>query len=216
MRPLDRLASLKLKLGSVIVAAVVTTLVVNEVGLRWNLKPAFRGAVAAGLALAMVQLLARGMTSPLREMADAARAMERGEHGRRVTATSRDEVGELARAFNAMAAELAEVDRVRRDLVANVSHELRTPITALQAGLENLVDGVSDPDQPPLRPCSARSSGWVDWSPSCSTSVASSRAPCPSSARSAPVASAPRRRRRRVPPACRRHRHPRRGRAAPT
>ena len=32
-----------------------------------------------------------------------------------------------------MAAELAETDRVRRDLVANVSHELRTPITALQA-----------------------------------------------------------------------------------
>jgi signal transduction histidine kinase len=45
-----------------------------------------------------------------------------------------------------MAAELAETDRVRRDLVANVSHELRTPITALQAVLENLVDGVSEPD----------------------------------------------------------------------
>jgi len=41
-----------------------------------------------------------------------------------------------------MAAELAETDRVRRDLVANVSHELRTPIAALQAVLENLVDGV--------------------------------------------------------------------------
>jgi signal transduction histidine kinase len=52
----------------------------------------------------------------------------------------------LARAFNRMAAELAETDRVRRDLVANVSHELRTPITALQAVLENLVDGVTEPD----------------------------------------------------------------------
>src|SRR5262249_33567951 len=39
-----------------------------------------------------------------------------------------------------------ETDRMRRDLVANVSHELRTPITALQANLENLVDGVSAPD----------------------------------------------------------------------
>jgi signal transduction histidine kinase len=146
VRPLDGLASIKRKLGLVIVAAVVTTLVVNEVGLRWNLKPAFRGAVAAGLALAMVQVLARGMTSPLREMAVAARDMARGEHGRRVTATSRDEVGELARAFNAMAADLEEVDRVRRDLVANVSHELRTPISALQAVLENLVDGVERPD----------------------------------------------------------------------
>jgi signal transduction histidine kinase len=40
---------------------------------------------------------------------------------------------------------------VRRDLVANVSHELRTPITALQAVLENLVDGVTEPDPETFR-----------------------------------------------------------------
>ena len=40
---------------------------------------------------------------------------------------------------------------MRRDLVANVSHELRTPITALQARLENLVDGVEAPDADRLR-----------------------------------------------------------------
>ena len=53
----------------------------------------------------------------------------------------------MAVAFNDMAAELGATDRVRRDLVANVSHELRTPITALQAKLENLVDGVEAPDR---------------------------------------------------------------------
>jgi signal transduction histidine kinase len=84
-------------------------------------------------------------------MAGAAEAMARGNYERRVTATSGDEIGALARAFNKMAAELAETDRVRRDLVANVSHELRTPITALQAGLENLVDGVEPPDPQTLR-----------------------------------------------------------------
>src|SRR4029079_8484302 len=91
-----------------------------------------RTIAAAVIALALVQFLARGMTSPLREMRDAAQAMARGDYRRRVRATSRDEVGDLARAFNAMAAELADVDRMRRDLVANVSHELRTPIGALQ------------------------------------------------------------------------------------
>ena len=50
-----------------------------------------------------------------------------------------------------MAAELAETDRQRRDLVANVSHELRTPIAALQVQLENLVDGVSNPDPATFR-----------------------------------------------------------------
>src|SRR5437868_9036834 len=99
----------------------------------------------------MVRCRARGVTSPSREMSDAARAMATGNYDSRVAATSRDEVGELARAFNQMAAELAETDRVRRDLVANVSHELRTPITALQAVLENLVDGVTDPDPETFR-----------------------------------------------------------------
>src|SRR5207249_5983559 len=101
--------------------------------------------------MVFVRFLARGMTSPLREMADAATEMATGNYERRVHATSRDEVGELARAFNEMAAELAATDRVRRDLVANVSHELRTPITALQAVLENLVDGVGKADPETLR-----------------------------------------------------------------
>lgn len=142
MRPLDPLSSIKIKLGVVILAAVLVTIAVVAVGVRAGLPLAVGGIAAGALALGMVQFLARGMTSPLREMAAAAQAMAKGDYDRRVTATSRDEVGELARAFNRMASELAEVDRMRRDLVANVSHELRTPISALQAVLENLVDGV--------------------------------------------------------------------------
>ena len=142
MRPLDRLPSIKLKLGVAIVVAVAVSSLVSTAGLHLGVPILLRPVIAATIALVMVQVLARGMTSPLREMADAARAMARGERGRRVTATSSDEVGELARAFNAMASDVDELDRLRRDLVANVSHELRTPISALQAVLENLVDGV--------------------------------------------------------------------------
>jgi signal transduction histidine kinase len=150
MRPLDRIGRIKLKLGAAILAAVGVTVVVVSAGEKAGVWPVFTGIIAAVLALAVVQLLAHGMTSPLREMAAAAKAMAQGDYDRRVTATSRDEVGELARAFNAMAAELAEADRMRRDLVANASHELRTPIGALRATLENLVDGVETPDQATL------------------------------------------------------------------
>jgi signal transduction histidine kinase len=146
VRPLDFLSSIKLKLGVVIVAAVLLTVVVLLVGELAGVSPLVTAPLAVALALALVRVLAHGMTYPLREMAGAARAMSRGEYGRRVTASSRDEVGELGRAFNRMAADLAEVDRVRRDLIANVSHELRTPIGALRAALENLVDGVEQPD----------------------------------------------------------------------
>jgi signal transduction histidine kinase len=151
MRPLDPLSSIKTKLGAVIVGAVAVTVGVVTLGARLDLHPILLAAIAGLLALVMVQFLARGMTSPLREMAHAASAMARGDYERRVTASSRDEVGDLARAFNQMATDLAEVDRVRRDLVANVSHELRTPISALQAVLENLVDGVEPPDPETLR-----------------------------------------------------------------
>ena len=98
------------------------------------------------LALGVTQLLAVGMTSPLRQMTEAARRMAAGDYAVRVDTGSTDEVGELARAFNTMAADLATVDRQRRDLVASVSHELRTPLTALVAVLENLDDGVIAPD----------------------------------------------------------------------
>jgi signal transduction histidine kinase len=142
VRPLDFLGSIKLKLGIVIVAAVLMTLAVVLLGERLGLSPVLAAAAAVAISLAMVRFLAHGMTFPLRQMGVAARAMARGDYSRSVTSTSRDEVGELARAFNTMAGELAEVDRMRRDLVANVSHELRTPIGALRATLENLVDGV--------------------------------------------------------------------------
>ncbi|MFN2504116.1 MAG: sensor histidine kinase [Acidimicrobiales bacterium] len=151
MRPLDPLSSIKMKLGAVICAAVTVTVVVVSLSTGAGVSPVVSALVAGALSLGLVQVLAHGMTSPLREMAAAARAMARGEYGLRVTATSRDEVGELARAFKVMATELGEVDRLRRDLVANVSHELRTPISALQAVLENLVDGVEQADPETLR-----------------------------------------------------------------
>ncbi|MEV0591367.1 DUF4153 domain-containing protein [Nonomuraea cavernae] len=151
MRPLDFLGRIKVKLGIVIVLAVGTAFVINEVGIYSGFTRDVRIAVAVVLALIMVQVLAMGMTKPLREMARAAQTIAKGRYTLRVRATSRDEVGELARAFNAMAADLGEVDRQRRELVANVSHELRTPITGLRAVLENVVDGVSAPDPVTMR-----------------------------------------------------------------
>ena len=146
MRPLDRLGSIKLKLGVTIVGSVVLTTVAVYLGLQAGLGW-LSAVLALVVALVSIQLIARGMTSPLRDMASAASAMAKGDYSRRVTATSRDEVGQLARTFNQMAADLAEVDAFRKDLIANVSHELRTPITALQAVLENIVDGIEEPDE---------------------------------------------------------------------
>jgi signal transduction histidine kinase len=150
-RPLDPLPTLKLKISVIILAAVAVTVGVFFIGLKVGLWPSLAGILSGLVALAVVWVLARGLTSPLREMVAATEAMARGDFTARVTAVSHDEIGTLAHAFNQMAGELAETDRLRRDLVANVSHELRTPITALQAVLENLVDGVGQADPQTIR-----------------------------------------------------------------
>jgi len=150
-RPLDPLPTLKLKISVIILAAVAVTVSVFFILIKAGVWPSVSGVIAGLVALGVVWVLARGLTSPLREMVAATEAMARGDFSARVTAVSTDEIGTLARAFNQMAAELAETDRLRRDLVANVSHELRTPITALQAVLENLVDGVGTPDPATMR-----------------------------------------------------------------
>ena len=145
-QPLARVASLKVKLGLLVAVSVTVASAVATLGRAGGVPVWLSIPVTILLALAVTQLLAVGMTSPLRQMTGAARRMATGDYAVRVTASGSDEVGELARAFNTMARDLADVDRERRELVANVSHELRTPLAALSAVLENLVDGVAPRD----------------------------------------------------------------------
>jgi two-component system sensor histidine kinase BaeS len=148
--PLRAIASIKVKLGLLVVASVLVASVLSTLGA--GAVPALLGIpVTVLLALGVTQLLAVGMTSPLRQMTVAARRMAAGDYDVRVATGSTDEIGELARAFNRMAADLATVDRQRRDLVATVSHELRTPLAALVAVLENLDDRVTEPDPKTIR-----------------------------------------------------------------
>jgi len=150
-RPLDGIRSIKAKLGLLVAASIVVASLVSVIGDRADVPGWFSLPVTIAAALGVTQWLARGMTSPLREMTAAASRMATGDYSRRVTATSADEVGVLAQAFNTMAADLADADQQRRQLVATVSHELRTPLAAQQALLENLVDGVVRPDDAVLR-----------------------------------------------------------------
>ncbi|HUQ61384.1 HAMP domain-containing sensor histidine kinase [Lentzea sp.] len=148
-RPLDSVRSIKLKLGIVIVVSGCVSFAYFRYVTGWL--PPRTTLIALVLGLLTSQLLAHGMTSPLREMTSAARSMASGDYSRSVRATSSDEVGQLAEAFTVMAADLAAADRQRRELIANVSHELRTPISALQAVLENVVDGVAVADAATMR-----------------------------------------------------------------
>lgn len=145
-RPLDAVPSIRAKLSILVAGAVVISVLIGSVGLRVGWPFWFRLVTSVIVGLGIMRLVSSGITSPLREMVGATRAMADGDYTREVRATSQDEVGELAAAFNEMSAELGEIDRQRRELVANASHELRTPIAALQAMIENLADGVATAD----------------------------------------------------------------------
>jgi signal transduction histidine kinase len=144
-QPLSLIGSIKTKFAIVILAAIGTAVVTSQVGYAFGWPIWLRPIVAAALSLIAVYFFARGLTRPLRDMAAASLSIARGNYDQRVHTASVDEVGQLAQAFNSMAADLAVVERNRKELVANVSHELRTPIAGLRATLENIADGVAEP-----------------------------------------------------------------------
>jgi signal transduction histidine kinase len=147
LRPLDPIRSIKMKFAVLVFASGALTALLELYGLtELGWRPRYSLTLAVLISLAASQVLAHGMTAPLRQMTEAARALARGRPATPVRVSSRDEVGELARAFTAMSRELASVDAQRRELLGNVGHELRTPVAALRAQLENLADGVRPAD----------------------------------------------------------------------
>jgi two-component system, OmpR family, sensor histidine kinase BaeS len=101
--------------------------------------------VALVIALGASWFVTRLLVRPIRAMTDAARSFATGDRQARATGPAPGELGELASAFNGMADAVVRSDRDRRTLTADVAHELRTPLAALQAGLEELRDGLVEP-----------------------------------------------------------------------
>lgn len=109
-----------------------------------------------GLGATLTALLVfRPAHKRLRTLEQAARALGEGRTDVRAAETGGDEVSSLARTFNRMAmdldsraAELAQSDRARRQLLADVSHELMTPLSAIRGYVETLaMPGLSlDPE----------------------------------------------------------------------
>lgn len=111
-------------------------------------------AFAAVISLAFAYVIAGVLTGELRQLARAAGRLAAGDLSVRIAAGGRDEIAQVAGAFDNMAEQLEEsfgreraLEAGRRELITAVSHDLRTPLATTRAMVEALADRVvTDPE----------------------------------------------------------------------
>ena len=109
----------------------------------------FTAVVVLCVAFITSSITSLRLTNPLKEIAETARKFGHGEYEVRVQGYEKrkDEVGELAEAFNAMADSIAKSEARRSEFVANISHELKTPMTTIAGFADGILDGTIPKDQ---------------------------------------------------------------------
>jgi signal transduction histidine kinase len=106
------------------------------------------GTVAAmGVALLVGIFLARTISRPVREVTEATQVVAGGDLGYQVPVRTGDELGELAKAFNKMSADLAQSQEQRKQMTADIAHELRNPLSVILGYVEALDAGKLKPTE---------------------------------------------------------------------
>ena len=143
----------------------------DAAALEARTRRAVLGALVASVlaALGASAALALGMTRSLRRLTSATTDLAEGAFTEPLPADRRDEIGELARSFNRMAARLDEVERQKQEFFSHVSHDLRNPLTAIQASAQVLLMRARGPLEPPqvklvqiMSECSQRMIGLIN------------------------------------------------------
>lgn len=84
---------------------------------------------------------------PLKSMTRAAKNFAKGDFSERIAVNGKDEVSELAVAFNNMAESLENLESMRNSFLASVSHDLRTPMTTIAGFIDGIQSGAIPDDQ---------------------------------------------------------------------
>ncbi len=107
-------------------------------------------AVTLLAAAAVAAWLGRRLTKPVREASAATRRVAAGQLDTRLpvpAADDHDEMAELARNINSMAASLERARVLEQQFLLSVSHDLRTPLTSIRGYAEAITDGAAPPMQ---------------------------------------------------------------------
>jgi len=95
------------------------------------------------IAIFLGTIIIKKITKPLVEMKHAAGRVSKGDYSVIVHNNSKDEIGQLAHAFNHMSDSIRKEDERKKEFLANVSHELRTPISYVKGYSEAIVTGMT-------------------------------------------------------------------------
>jgi signal transduction histidine kinase len=112
---------------------------------RTNLTLLYSALIGTVIALLLGIFLSRTLTRPIRELTIATHAISEGDLTQQVPIRSKDELGELGKAFNKMSTELSRSVNARKQMTADIAHELRTPLSLILGHAEAVHDGVLPP-----------------------------------------------------------------------
>ena len=114
----------------------------GQLAVRW-------GFIGLGTSLLVGLLgsmfLAHTMHRPLRELTKGIRSIPQRGLRTPIPIFSKDEFGELAKAFNEMADRLGQEEQMRSDFISMLSHETRTPLTSIRESVNLIADEVMGP-----------------------------------------------------------------------
>jgi signal transduction histidine kinase len=112
------------------------------------------GVVALILALVLGNLIAKGISRPIRNVIDTAQGISKGSFDNKIVEPSSiKEIDSLTGTINSLADILKQQEMLRKRLTGDVAHELRTPLATLQSHLEAMIDGVWEADAARLKSC---------------------------------------------------------------
>ena len=137
-------------MGSVVVGAVVMNSSLPE--LQKTIGDAYMLIFACLLlsiiiSFIMIYLSSKRISKPLLMMNQAAKVIAGGNFDKRIPVESTDEIGQLAKSFNDMAASLHGQERIRKEFIANISHDFRSPLTSMRGFLTAIADGTVPADK---------------------------------------------------------------------
>jgi signal transduction histidine kinase len=132
-------------IGAVYIQTAAQSIQASFLPLAWRI------GVGAAIIYAVTVLgfwfISKRLTSPLQNMALAAKSLARGEFQVEIKGEGTTEIEDMALAFNSMAQSLSVVEQTRKDFIANISHELSSPITSIHGFVEGILDGTIPEDE---------------------------------------------------------------------